>query len=355
MIAIKKAGVRNDFVMNVLGRNPTGERLKRVQSSPNYRNGAFQNPEPTEVILPDSSFPKIMMEFLQRPSSIMPPKPLPSLRTDLSKIEDNRPVITWFGHSSYLIQHLGFSILVDPVFTGYASPVPLFARAFKGSDIYTVKDMPSIDLLLLTHDHYDHLDYNVFLQLKDKVKRVVTSLGVGGHLEYWGMKPELLTELDWWEAAAIAQGIRLIAVPARHFSGRMIKRGQTLWSAFVLEMHGYRLFLGGDSGYGKHFKEIATKYPGFDIALLEGGQYGKHWPYIHMHPMETVQAAQDLKAKILLPVHWGKFALSVHPWNEPVRIVHQTAAKHGLQVVSPRIGEPYALGQEWKQEAWWEM
>ncbi|MGC4098400.1 MAG: MBL fold metallo-hydrolase [Nitrospira sp.] len=170
------------------------------------------------------------------------------------------------------------------MFCGYASPIPMFGKAFAGSDVYTVDDMPPIDVLVLTHDHYDHLDYQTVVKLNAKVKQVVTSLGVGEHLEHWGIAPEKITELDWWETATLPESITITAAPARHFSGRGITRAKTLWSSFILTIHGYQIYIGGDSGYGKHFKEIGERYIKFDLALLESGQYGVGWPNIHMQP-----------------------------------------------------------------------
>jgi L-ascorbate metabolism protein UlaG (beta-lactamase superfamily) len=228
-------------------------------------------------------------------------------------------------------------------------------KAFAGTDVYGVKDMPNIDVLLLTHDHYDHLDYRTIRQLRPKVRQFYTSLGVGEHLEYWGVDPKKITELDWWETKDAAPGVSFTATPARHFSGRSLTRGQTLWSSFVLKIYGYSLFLGGDSGYEQHFKVIGETYGPFDIAMLESGQYGKHWPYIHMFPEETVMAAQDLGTKVLMPVHWGKFTLALHPWNEPIRRIVRAAADKGLKLTTPRIGEPVVLGTEMPEGDWWEL
>jgi L-ascorbate metabolism protein UlaG (beta-lactamase superfamily) len=318
----------------------------------------------------------MLKEYRNRPKDTAPPRPLPSVRTDLGALSSNHPVIVWFGHSSYLVKVKGFHILVDPVFSGNASPVSFFARAFPGADVYGVKDMPPIDLLLLTHDHYDHLDYKTVLELAPGVRHICTSLGVGSHLEYWGIPAEKITELDWGESWSSGH-LTLTATPARHFSGRTVKRGQTLWSSFVLKiagatdggnqgmpgaagggnegMPGYSLFLGGDSGYETHFKDIGREYGPFDIAILECGQYGVNWPYIHMMPEQTLAAAMDLGAKHLLPVHWGKFTLSLHPWNEPIRRLTAAAAGHALPLTTPRIGEPVILGKSYPQERWWDL
>jgi L-ascorbate metabolism protein UlaG (beta-lactamase superfamily) len=215
--------------------------------------------------------------------------------------------------------------------------------------------MPPIDYLILTHDHYDHLDYKTIIRLKNKVTSVYCSLGVSAHLKYWGYDGNRITELDWWQSSLLDNNLKLIAAPARHFSGRGIKRAQTLWSSFILKSANYNLYLGGDSGYESHFKEIGEKHGPFDIAILEAGQYNTMWPYIHMMPEETVRAAVDLKAKALLPVHWGKFTLSMHAWDEPVKRILQKAAELNMPVHTPKIGEPVAITSFRSSTKWWEF
>ncbi len=282
-------------LLSVLGKKPSGSRLKRIQNSPHYANGSFQNPEPTEMLLKGVSFFKMMKEYRNKPAATIPPRQVPSVKTDLFSLPADRPVILWFGHSSYLIKMMGMYILVDPVFGGHASPVPFFAKSFPGTDIYGAENLPPIDAMLLTHDHYDHLDYETIRRFAPKTCHFYASLGVGAHLEYWGIEPGRITELDWGESVSIPDGqggagvgqIGLTATPARHFSGRTFKRNQTLWSSFVLKGAGYSIFLGGDSGYGSHFKAIGDQFGPFDLAILECGQYGKNWPYIHMFPEQN--------------------------------------------------------------------
>ncbi len=337
------------------GRNPSGARLDRIKLSPNYRDGAFQNLVPTEVMLESASFFKLAKEFFNKPENTAPPKPLPSVKTDLRMLPADKLTIVWFGHSSYLIKSQNLNILVDPVFSGNASPVSFFGKSFPGSDVYQTADLPPIDLLVLTHDHYDHLDYRTILQLKSNVKTIVTSLGVGAHLEHWGMDTAKITELDWWESKKMTDNVEITATPARHFSGRGLVRGKTLWSSFVVRLHGHRIFVGGDSGCDAQFKIIGEKYGPFDIALLECGQYGDEWPYIHMKPKETATAAQDLQANVLMPVHWGKFALAYHAWNEPIRKLVESATEKELVLATPMIGQPVVLGGKYPQQQWWEF
>jgi len=226
-------------------------------------------------------------------------------------------------------------------------------KAFDGSDVYTTEDFPEIDFLILTHDHYDHLDYKTIRKLNTKAKSIYCSLGLASHLIYWGFDENIITEMDWWQTNKLNGGITLTAAPARHFSGRGLKRYKTLWSSFILKTAAYNLYLGGDSGYDTHFKNIGEKYGPFDIAILESGQYNTAWPLIHMMPEQTVQAALDLKAKVLLPVHWGKFTLAMHPWNEPVQRVLKAAASGNLKVTTPMIGEPVILDEIYPDKNWW--
>jgi L-ascorbate metabolism protein UlaG (beta-lactamase superfamily) len=337
------------------GTAPKGARLERIQRSPQYRNGAFHNQHPTPNFTNGATFFSVVREFFFRSHPRTSPDiVVPTRKNDLLQSPDSGIRFTWFGHSSYLIQSASLNILVDPVFSGRTSPVSYAGtRAFPGTDVYLITDMPRIDVLLITHDHYDHLDYQTILKLKDRVGVVVTSLGVGAHLEYWGLSADKITELDWWEKTQVAGQARLTAAPARHFSGRGFKRNQTLWSSFILELEGRKLYLGGDSGYDTHFKEIGQRFGPFDIAVLENGQYNASWANIHMMPEETVQAALDLQAKMLLPVHWGKFALATHPWDEPISRLWSCAEQQGVHVVTPIIGETIKIDSTAPAREWW--
>jgi len=340
-------------LFSVMGKAPAGARLERMRRSPNYKGDRFVNRIPTEVTIKGTSIFKMLREYRNRPADTAPAGRVPSVVTDLRALPDEGVWVVWFGHSSYLLKVEGVTILVDPVFSGNASPVSFLAKAFPGTGVYGVKEMPEIDVLLLTHDHYDHLDYATVKRLAPGVRRICTSLGVGAHLEYWGVGTEKIVELDWWESWEW-DGLTFIAAPARHFSGRGFKRGGTLWSSFVLKGRGHSLHLGGDSGYERHFREIGERYGPFELAILECGQYGKNWPYIHMMPEETVQAALELRAAALMPVHWGKFTLALHPWNEPVRRLMAAAAEKGLRVATPLIGEVVKVGGPYPDVRWWE-
>lgn len=361
----------------IFGAKATGARLQRIHSSPNFKDGAFQNPEPTSFALQGASMFKVIREMLNKPKLARPPGPIAALKPDLRALTAARgaadggatgsgtpatrgageqPQFVWFGHSAYLIRSAVATILVDPVFSGNAAPFKFFAKAFPGTDLYKPDDFDSIDVLLLTHDHYDHLDYKTVVALAPRVKAIVTSLGVGAHLEYWGIPSAKITELDLGASASPLEAVRLTSTPARHFSGRTFKRNQTLWASFVLQLGSHKLFLGGDSGYGAHFAEIGRTYGPFDLAILECGQYGPYWPQIHMFPEQTLQAARDLGAAVLLPVHWGKFDLSLHEWDEPIKRLTKAYSATGAPplLVTPRIGEVFSLGGPYPTDPWWE-
>lgn len=342
-------------MFKALGKNPSGKELEKVKQSPNFRNGSFQNLSPTQVMSEDTSFFKAFVNFINKPADNLPPSPLPSVITDLRKFKPEHPSVIWFGHSSYLIKTGNKNILVDPVFSGNASPFSFAVKNFEGSNVYRADDMPEIDILIITHDHYDHLDYKTIIALHPKIKKVCTSLGVASHLVYWGLDEKIITEFDWWDSREIAEGLMLTATPARHFSGRMFTRGKTLWSSFVLQSAEYKIFIGGDGGYDMHFKEIGDKYGPFDLAILETGQYNTYWPQIHMMPEESAQAAVDLKAKVHLPVHWAKFSLALHAWNEPVKRLLKAAEMLNVKVTTPMIGEPVIIGESYPSPQWWNI
>lgn len=337
------------------GKTPGGERLQRIKVSPHFLKDAFQNQSYTPALTGGATMAGVMKDFFfGKHEHKSPSMPVPSVKSNLKGTGFQDAAITWFGHSSYLLQVNGKNILVDPVFSERTSPVRFAGtKAFEGSNTYSADDMPEIDVLLLTHDHYDHLDYDTIHALKDRVATIVTSLGVGAHLEKWGIPAEKIRELDWWESSEIGE-LHFTATPARHFSGRKFKRNQTLWSSFVLETGTYRLFLGGDSGYDTHFREIGNRFGPFDLAILECGQYNAFWANIHMMPEETVHAAKDLQAKILMPVHWAKFALATHPWNDSIKRVVKEANTASQPLLTPMIGQRVFLDKTPENEAWWE-
>lgn len=336
------------------GKHSSGARLSRIQKSPNFKDGSFQNLNFTPVFAEDASKMDMIRDGIFKISKRkMPSIVLPSKKTNLKSLDSEKDVLVWFGHSSYFMQIDGKKFLIDPVFSGSASPFSFMVKSFKGSDIYTPDDFPDIDYLFITHDHWDHLDYQTVLKLKSKIGKVITSLGTGAHLEYWGFDPKNIIELDWNDKATLESGFVVTATPGRHFSGRTFKRNQSIWNSFVLQTPSKNIFIGGDSGYDTHFATIGAEHGPFDLALLECGQYNKSWKYIHMLPEQTVQAAIDLKAKTMMPVHWAKFALGLHAWDEPIERVTKEAHRLNVPIIHPMIGETINMNQFEPTAEWW--
>jgi L-ascorbate metabolism protein UlaG (beta-lactamase superfamily) len=336
------------------GRLPRGERLERIQKSPNFRDGIFQNLNDTPQMAEDARFTKVLRDMVfsknRKPAGV-----IPSVKTNLLNLPPEEDVLVWFGHSSYFMQIDGSKILVDPVLSGHASPFFFSVKAFPGANEYIAGEFPEIDYLVITHDHWDHLDYKTVIQLKPKIRKIITALGVGEHLERWGFEKEKITELDWYEFSEPDQGFRFTATPARHFSGRGLRHKRTLWASFVLQTPSLKIFIGGDGGYDTHFAEIGSKFGGFDWAILENGQYNLTWKYIHMMPEQTLQAAVDLQSKRLIPVHNSKFALANHTWDEPLKRITELNTTYNQLLITPMTGEKVNLNDTSQQFShWWE-
>jgi L-ascorbate metabolism protein UlaG (beta-lactamase superfamily) len=341
------------------GKKPTGERLSLIQKSPQYKNGKFENSNFTPEITEGFGYFEVITEFLfKKVARKIPTSAIPSVKTNLLTLSPDQDILVWFGHSSYFIQIEGKRFLIDPVFSGNASPIPGTTKSFKGTDIYTVDDLPQIDYLLITHDHYDHLDYETIVRLKAKTKKIVCGLGVGSHFEHWGFSIADIIEKDWNEKIVLDQNINLYTTAARHFSGRGFNRCNTLWLSFVLETKNFKMYLGGDSGYDTHFAAIGNKFGPFDIAILDNGQYNEKWKYIHNMPEDVVKAMKDLKAKRVFPVHSAKFSLALHSWDEPlIKVTALNAlSENPIPLITPMIGELVELQNEKQQfQQWWKM
>ncbi len=355
------------FSLPRFGALPKGERLARVQASPHYHGGYFENiAEPRGLPIPEGAMPwaqegkhphfyKILGDALfgtgepgERPKA----GDIPVVKTDLAALPRERDCLVWFGHSSCLLQLGGKRILIDPVF-GTASPLPGINSCFAGTEAYSADDLPAADVLLITHDHYDHLDASTARALRDRVGLVICPLGVGAHFESWGYAPEKIHELDWGERAELP-GLTVNAHTAYHYSGRNFntRRVGALWASYVLQGGGRTIFVGGDSGYASHFADIGRQYGGVDYALMENGQYSPHWRQNHMLPHELPHAIRDLGARRVLTVHHSKYKLSPHPWAEPL----ETALKlreSGVPLDLPRIGEPVYLDEPPMGGVWW--
>ncbi|MDR3186870.1 MAG: MBL fold metallo-hydrolase [Holosporaceae bacterium] len=338
----------------MFGRLPQGERLARIEKLPNYRDGKFHNIRETPLMIKNPVKTALKL-LLERKTERMPPKPLPAIKTDLHNLDPKENVLVWFGHSSYFIQIDGRRILVDPLFSKVSSPLLFFPEAFAGTDIYRPEDMPEIDCLIISHDHWDHLDYKTVLQLRPKVKTVICPIGVGEHFEYWGFSREKIIEMYWNENISPMESFEVHCLPARHFSGRSIFRNKSLWASFLLISKGFKIYIGGDSGYDTHYVEIGNRFGPMDIAILDSGQHNENWRHVHMMTDEVIKASCNLRTKMLLPAHICKISLAYHSWDEPLMELSRMAKGEKFSIVTPIIGEKVKLRSPLQiTSRWWE-
>lgn len=341
------------------GKNPSGEELARIESSPNYKDGEFKNTVPTQTLAENQSTLKIIIKGLfSHTDNLRPEEPLPTVRLDLKDqtvIPADKDVVIWLGHSGFFIQLDGKRILIDPVFNNHGAPFSFLNKIFPGTDIYTAADMPEIDYLLISHDHWDHLDYKTVTELLPKVKKVICPLGIGADFKYWGYPDKKIYEEDWEKSLDFGDGINITFIPARHYSGRLFSKNKTLWTGYVLESAKIRMLFSGDSGFGPHFKEVADKFEKFDLVALDGGQYDSRWPLIHMTPEEAVKAAEILDTKNMLLAHVGRFAIAAHSWKDPFLRAVKAAKSEPFKLLTPEIGQPIWFdGRKQNFTHWWE-
>lgn len=338
------------------GSSPSGTRLQKIENSPNYANGEFQNLIPTPKFSEGSTSLSALWEYQAKGKKrLQPQSPLPAKKIDLKQLNVQEDTVIWLGHSSVYLQLGGKRFLVDPVFSSYASPASFINKAFEGSNAYGAEDMPDIDYLLISHDHWDHLDYPTIMTLKPKIKNIVCTLGVGGYFEEWGFSSSDIYEADWFTELQVEPGIAIHVLPSRHFSGRTLVQNKTLWAGFAVLTPQRRVFISGDGGYGPHFKMIGERFKHFDLAIMENGQYNPRWPYIHMMPEEVALATQELHADTLLPVHAAKFALSTHAWDEPFQRITAASESKTYTLLTPMMGEAVELAKPLPTfSRWWE-
>lgn len=338
------------------GNNPKGADLEVVKASPHYAGDRFTNleetPHFTDGSTPMEAFVEMMTTSVERG---VPDEELPAVKPDFRALPPDKDLVVWLGHLSFYIQLGGYSILVDPIFNDHASPLPWFNKAFPGTNIFAASDFPKIDYLLITHDQWDHLDYQTALTLRPVVENVICGLGVGSHFRYWGYPETAVWEADWNTSLHVADDLTIHVLTARHASGRFIKRDPTLWVSFALETPERKIFISGDSGYGKHFAKIGERFDGFDLAILDSGQYNEKWRHIHMNPEESAKAAEDLRAEALLPAHVGRFCLARHSWDDPFIRAHAAGQGKSYRLLTPVIGEVVELdNDQQKFSRWWE-
>lgn len=291
---------------------------------------------------------KVFLDGSRKPSGKLPER-RPDLLSFLKRSDHMKFI--WFGHSTFLLNVDDHIILVDPVFH-HASPFSFLVKRFQ-APVLNLSELPFVETILISHDHYDHLDRHTIAFYKEKETRFLVPSGVGKHLRNWGIADSRITELSWHETAEI-NGTIFRAAPAQHFSGRgFFDRNVTLWASWIIEGKNDKIYYSGDSGYGPHFQEIGRKYGPFDYAFMENGQYNVRWPDVHMQPEETLQALIDLNAEFLIPVHWGMFDLSLHHWTEPIVRTYTIAKNWDIPILTPRLGEIVDWNNH-PDEPWWE-
>ena len=339
------------------GGNPSEEQMEAFEKLDHYSKGEFHNLIETNMDMDIGKAIKMLPEFFKNDPTRVPDFEIPIVKVDsIDLTKTNIPTrLIWFGHSAFLLQIDGKNILLDPMLSEVPAPHPMLGkkRFSKGLPI-EIEELPQIDMIIFSHDHYDHLDYKSVQKLMGKTKEFYVPLGVGSHLEAWGIDRSKIHEMDWWDEVQ-ANGIKLAFTPSRHFSGRGLNnRFSTLWGSWVIKGNSDNIYFSGDGGYGPHFKEIGEKYGPFDFAMMECGQYNERWKEIHMMPEETAQAGKDIQAKVMMPIHWAAFTLAMHSWTDPVERVLKKAEEIQMPVFVPKIGEYIDLkGNLQTQEFWW--
>ena len=360
LVSLVMAAVMGVFSFVVaFGRQPRGERLERIKNSPNYSNGSFHNQaqqdEPAQAQpKSNSSVFNTIANLFTNKAEIRPSKPLPAVKTDLWQLDRGEDVLLWMGHDALFIQIDGIRILVDPTLV-MGSPVSFIKTAFPATYSYTPEDIPDIDYLLISHEHWDHLDYHTFNKLRDRIGKVVCGLGVGEYFEYWKFPKDRIIELDWYENITFGDGLTIHALPARHGTNRALISNKTLWVSFMMEAPTMTIFFSGDTGYGVHFPETGRSFPNIDLAIMENGQYDEQWRTSHMLPGQLVRAIKDLNPARVLTMHHAKYDLANHTWRAPLENISAAAQREGFALLTPMMGEVVRLkdtGQTFSR--WWE-
>ena len=329
--------------------------MEKIKSSKQYENGKFLNLKEN----PGFEVGKMLSagwDFMFLDNDRKPDMELPRQEIDFNRINNAKHdelKVTWIGHSSQLINIDGKIILTDPVFED--KTVFMGPSRYNGDIPLNIDELPQIDLVLISHNHYDHLNSMTIKKIHSKVKQFIVPLMVGAQLEDLGVPREKIMELDWWDEVTLFENFLIVFTPTQHFSGRGIfDRDETLWGSYVIKGPYHKIYFSGDSGYFEGFKEIGNKYGPFDYTFMECGAYNEKWHYVHMFPEETVQAQIDLKGKILQPIHWGTFDLALHAWYDPMIRVAKAADSLGVKLSTPIVGETITIDENLITERWWE-
>jgi L-ascorbate metabolism protein UlaG (beta-lactamase superfamily) len=349
-----------------VGENPKDVHLKIVQSSPNYdmarKKFVNRRADIMENMGDDTSFwddpiGRLRNNFFINSNETSPSQLIPEDRSGVpADFADSAGTVKfiWLGHSTFLLSINNKIVLVDPIFSAAASPVSFLVKRFQ-PPVINIDELPELDYVLISHDHYDHLDMETIIKLKDDDVTFVAPLGVGSHMRKWGVDNDKLIELDWWDEIDF-DGVTFICTPAQHFSGRMalFSTMQTLWASWIVKGGGKSVYYSGDSGYDVHYKDIGERYGAFDIVFMDSGQYNERWAAVHNMPDEVIQGFIDLEGRHLVPVHWGMFTLSLHNWYDPPSEITKRAEKQGISVMTPLMGQTVILDNPGVFERWWE-
>ncbi len=341
--------------MKQFGSKASKSLVARYAQSLNWKYGKFQNLEETTMSISFQTIPKLLYkQFCERkarePKELIPV--VPFNKDDFLAPSDKAKII-WYGHSAVLMRIDNKTILIDPMLGPNASPIAPFAtKRYSENTLELIDDFPDIDLLLMTHDHYDHLDLDSIKKLIPKVKHYFVALGVGRHLIGWGVEESKITEFDWWDNQSF-EDISITFTPSRHFSGRgLTDRAKSLWGGWVFKTPNERIYWSGDGGFGQHFKEVGERLGPFDFGMMECGQYDENWHQIHMYPEEAIQAAIDAGVQKAMAVHWAGFALAQHTWKDPIERFTAEAIKQNLSILTPQIGEQFSYPSG-PENTWW--
>ena len=331
--------------------------LEKLARSKHWVGKKFENLQETKMDFTLSGMPKFFKKQFLEKAEREPKTPIPieSFNLEAFLAPSEKTKFIWYGHSVVLIRINGKTLLIDPMFGPNAAPIaPFKVKRFSKNTLDIIANLPEIDLVLFTHDHYDHIDLESIKRLQSKVKQYFVALGVKRHLVKWDIKAEKIKEFDWWQTQTF-EGLKITFTPTRHFSGRgLTDRAKSLWGGWAFKTDKENIWFSGDGGFGNHFIDIGEKLGPFDFGFIECGQYNENWHAIHMYPEESVQAAIDAKVQKTMPVHWAGFSLAQHPWKEPIERFMEAGIAKKLKFISPKIGQLVDLSEKYHFEKWWE-